>query len=177
MNAPLTLALALGLACTAGCMPTETPAMKLSNDAYEVAVAARFGRMDIVVDTVKPDQREAYIEAHAEWGGPIRIVDLDYGGARIVGPDKAIVLMTVSWQRLDESTLRSTALKQTWMHDDRRWMIAKEERVGGDKGLIRELEEADRAHKLDESAKTKAAVKSPAASEEETLEKANSLSW
>lgn len=168
------------MVCSTGCMPTETPAAKLTNDAYEVAIAARFGRMDIVVDTVKPEQREAYIEAHSEWGGPIRIVDLEYGGARIVGQDRAIVLMNISWQRIDESMLRSTAIKQTWVHTERRWMIDKEERVGGDKGLIRELDSADKAHKMGDSRpaeNAKAADSKPASPEETQLEKATSMSW
>jgi len=122
-----------------GCMPVQLPGEKLNDSANDVVMATRFGRMDLVVSQVQPDKREAYIEAHAEWGGKVRILDIEYGGARIIAPEKAVVLMTVSWQRIDESTLRNTMLKQTWsLADQRGWMIVKEETAGGDKGLIRE---------------------------------------
>jgi len=97
-----------------GCMPPVMPADKLTDSAYTVVEAARFGRMDIVISAVKPDGQAAYAESHAEWGGNIRILDIEYGGAKLTGADKAVVLMTIAWQRLDESILRSTALKQTW---------------------------------------------------------------
>ncbi len=122
----------------AGCMPPQLPAEKLSDTAHEVVMAARFGRMDIVFDSVDGPHREAFIEAHAEWGGKIRILDIEYGGARLVTSDRAVVLMSVAWQRVDESMLRNTSLKQTWRLGEKRWTIMKEEIAGGDQGLIRE---------------------------------------
>jgi len=126
-----------------GCMPPVMPADKLTDSAYTVVEAARFGRMDIVISAVKPDGQAAYAESHAEWGGNIRILDIEYGGAKLTGADKAVVLMTIAWQRLDESILRSTALKQTWQLASERWVIIKEEVSGGDAGLIKEVEETD----------------------------------
>jgi hypothetical protein len=122
-----------------GCMPVQLPGEKLNDSANDVVMATRFGRMDLVISQVQPDKREAYMEAHKDWGGKVRILDIEYGGARIVAPEKAVVLMTVAWQRIDESTLRNTMLKQTWsLADQQGWKIVKEETAGGDIGLIKE---------------------------------------
>jgi hypothetical protein len=122
-----------------GCMPVQLPGEKLNDSANDVVMATRFGRMDLVVSQVQADKRDAYMEAHKEWGGKVRILDIEYGGARIVAPEKAVVLMTVAWQRIDESTLRNTMLKQTWsLAEQTGWKIVKEEIAGGDVGLIKE---------------------------------------
>ncbi|MBL8742284.1 MAG: hypothetical protein JNK04_14345, partial [Myxococcales bacterium] len=78
-----------------GCMPVQLPGEKLNDNANDMVMATRFGRMDLVVSQVQADKREAYVEAHKEWGSKVRILDIEYGGARIVAPEKAIVLMTV----------------------------------------------------------------------------------
>ncbi len=112
------------------------PVEKLTDNAYEVVMAARFGRMDIVTAMVRPDLRAEYAEAHSEWGGRSRILDIEYSGMRLIQSDKAIVAMTVSWQRLDESMLRTTALAQTWERGEGGWLIVDEAFAGGDKGLL-----------------------------------------
>jgi hypothetical protein len=64
---------------------------------------------------------------------------MEYGGARMLGSDKAVVVVNVQWQRIDESILRGTALKQKWVRlENNRWMIDEETVAGGHKGLIRE---------------------------------------
>lgn len=136
---PKLLAVALlGLALGAGCMPPQMPADKLTDSAYSVVEAARFGRMDIVINTVDPTKQEAYADAHAAWGGDIRILDIEYGGARLTAPGKAVVLMNVAWQRLDESFLRNSSIKQTWRLGGDRWMISEEVVASGDKKLLAE---------------------------------------
>lgn len=122
----------------AGCIPPQTPAEKLTDSAYDVVMAARFGRMDLVTAMVRPDLREAYAEAHAEWGGRIRILDIEYGGIRPIPGDRAMVAMTVQWQRLDESILRTTAVAQTWERGEPGWQIVEEQIAAGDKDLLRE---------------------------------------
>lgn len=112
------------------------PVEKLTDNAYEVVMAARFGRMDIVTAMVRPDLRAEYAEAHSSGGGRSRILDIEYSGMRLIQSDKAIVAMTVSWQRLDESMLRTTALAQTWERGEGGWLIVDEAFAGGDKGLL-----------------------------------------
>lgn len=131
------LAAVIVLAST-GCGQSAT--QKLSDTSYDVAMAERFGRLDIVTDQVAPAHRDAFIESHADWGGAIRIVDLDYGGMRLNDERHADVMLTIAWQRFDEFDLRTTKLKQEWVHTKDRWYIASETEVSGDRGL---LDEAD----------------------------------
>jgi hypothetical protein len=128
----LPLAAALG---ALGCSP-QSATQVLSDTSYEVAMAERFGRMDIVLDQVAPTKRDAFAEAHADWGGNIRIVDLEYGGMRLSDPSHADVMLTISWQRLDDPFLKTTTIKQSWFHGEERWVITKEIRVSGDDGLV-----------------------------------------
>jgi hypothetical protein len=118
------------------CNPSSATQV-LTDTAYDVSTAERFGRMDIVFDQVAPAKRDAFVSAHEGWGTAIRIVDLEYGGMRLVDPAHADVSLTVSWQRPDEASLRSTTLKQSWFHADH-WVITGETRVAGDTGLLEE---------------------------------------
>lgn len=137
--------LGLCAASMSACMPPQMPSDKLTDAAYSIVEAARFGRMDIVLNNVHPAKQGAYADAHAEWGGDVRILDIEYGGARILTPEKAIVMMTVAWQRIDESTLRSTALKQTWRLGGERWAIDEEIVASGDARLLKEPEPEDKS--------------------------------
>ncbi|MFO0552502.1 MAG: hypothetical protein U0271_29200 [Polyangiaceae bacterium] len=139
MKRSIPLVFAAALTTLAGCMPPNSPTDKLTETAYDVVMAARFGRMDIVLDSVHPVEREGYSESHVDWGGQVRILDIEYGGARMTGPDTAVVFMTVAWQRLDESFLRSSSIKQTWKRVDR-WLITKEEIAAGDHGLLKKFD-------------------------------------
>ncbi len=125
------------------CVPPRAPGQILNENANDVVIAARFGRMDIVLEAVDPVSRSSYASAHSDWGGRIRILDMEYGGARLVNQDSAVVLVNVSWQRIDESILRGTALKQTWVRRENRWLIQDEVIAAGHKGLIREGDPAD----------------------------------
>lgn len=128
----------LGGALLGGCAQSAT--QKLSDTSYDVAMAERFGRLDIVTDQVAPAYRQAFIDAHADWGGDIRIVDLEYGGMRLNDERNADVMLTVAWQRFDEFSLRTTKLKQKWVHTKERWYIESETEVGGDHGLLDEVD-------------------------------------
>jgi hypothetical protein len=134
--------LRLGIALTAAALPLAacTPnsaTQVLSDTSYNIAMAERFGRMDIVIDQVAPAKRDAFTKAHADWGGLIRIVDLEYQGMRLADPAHADITLIVSWQRLDDASLRETTVKQTWFHGES-WVITKEARVSGDTGLLDE---------------------------------------
>jgi hypothetical protein len=120
-----------------GCAPNSATQV-LSDTSYDVAMAERFGRMDIVLDQVAPKKRDAFTKAHAAWGGDIRIVDLEYGGMRLSDPSHADVTLIIAWQRLDDASLFTTTVKQSWFHGEDHWVITKESRVSGDRGLLDE---------------------------------------
>ncbi len=131
-----TRALALGLLLVAGCINPPSGGERLISDANQVVVAARFGRMDLVLASVKPELRTGFAASHAEWGGKIRILDMEYGGATPLDETKALVAVNVAWSRLDETIVRATSLRQTWEFHEDRWMIIAEEVVDGDPKLL-----------------------------------------
>lgn len=130
-------ALLLGVMLTAvGCISPPSAGERLIADANQVVTAARFGRMDLVVACVKPELRSGFMLSHAEWGGKIRILDMEYNGATPLDDKKAAVAVTVAWSRLDETIVRTTALKQTWEFGEERWQMIGEEVVDGDPKLL-----------------------------------------
>ena len=119
------------------CSPNSATQV-LTDTAWNMAEAERFGRMDIVIDQVAPSKRDDFAAAHAEWGGNIRIVDLEYSGMRVLDPAHADVMLNIAWQRLDDASLRSTTVRQKWFHGETQWVITGETRVSGDDGLLDE---------------------------------------
>ncbi len=129
------LLLGLGLA-VAGCISPPSAGERLVSEANQVVTAARFGRMDLVLACVKPELRSGFLLSHQDWGNKIRILDMEYGGATPLDENKAAVAVSVAWSRLDETVVRSTALRQTWEFGEDRWQIIGEEIVDGDPKLL-----------------------------------------
>lgn len=149
-------ALVAGLIALAGCFSPPNAAQRLSDAAVEMNTATRFGRMDIAMEHVGAAARADFAERHAAWGGGVRVVDLELGGFELTQRDEAEVLVSVAWQRPDESTLRVTRIAQRWRDDRGRWQLIEEERKDGDAGLL-----GERA-----SSKAKAAAPGASASSE-----------
>lgn len=134
-KAPL-LALILGLA---GCYSPAAPMQRLTESAYEMNSATRWGRMDVAMDHVGPDAREAWNKKHAGWGRSVRIVDLEFGGMSLKQKGaEAEVIVTVTWQRLDDPDVRITSIAQRWADLRGKWSLLSEEEKGGDGGLLDE---------------------------------------
>lgn len=129
-------ALVLGISVFAGCVNPPSGGERLIQEANQVVTAARFGRMDLVLACVKPELRTGFAASHAEWGSKIRILDMEYGGATPIDEKKAVVAVNVAWSRLDETIVRSTALRQTWEFGEERWQIIGEEVADGDPKLL-----------------------------------------
>jgi hypothetical protein len=130
-----TACLAAVFALATGCMAPASPAQRLSDSAYDVSSAMRFGRMDIATEHVAADARAEFARKHAAWGRSVRIVDVELADLRLRDKDNADVVLQVSWQRANEADVRWTAVSQTW-HDDRGWRLVKVERSAGDHGLL-----------------------------------------
>ena len=120
-----------------GCLGQDKMS-KLQDAASDYNMATRFGRMDVASELVAPSELEAFAYRHSGWGGAIRVSDLEYGGIHIVDDDTAVVLVTVGWQRPNESILRVTQLSQKWVFGSGGWKLKSETRYSGDVGLIGE---------------------------------------
>lgn len=120
-----------------GCIAPPTATDRLTDAAYEMNMATRFGRMDVALSFIGEKVRKQFVASHAGWGRGIRIADLEFAGVEVPEKEAATVLIHVSWQRIDESTLRTTSIVQRWKdHDDHGWLVVEEKRIAGDAGLI-----------------------------------------
>lgn len=109
---------------------------KLTNAAYDMNTATRFGRMDIAATHVVDYAREDFMARHREWGRDIRIVDVELNGLRMVTTDTAAVTLAVSWHRMSSSTMRTSYVAQKWRSTGEGWQLAIEARASGDPGLF-----------------------------------------
>jgi hypothetical protein len=130
--------LLLGLGLTACVMPPSS-AQRLTESAYDLNTAARFGRMDIALEHVRDTARDEFAQRHAGWGRAVRIVDYDFGGVSMRKDGDADVVVSVQWQRPDESIMRSTDIAQRWTEKRGTWWMISEEERGGDRGLLVDL--------------------------------------
>jgi hypothetical protein len=129
---------ALLVGTMAGCIGNLTPIQRAQDAANEFTTATRFGRMDMALERVSREDREAFVRRHAAWGTTVRIVDCDILGVRLTDREHAEVTLAVSWQRVDESEMRVTHLAQHWRDRKGAWLLDSEERAGGDVGLLGE---------------------------------------
>jgi len=123
----------------AGCAIPPTSAERLAESANDLNTAVRFGRMDIAMDNVKESYRDDYARLHSAWGRALRVVDWEVSGMRMRKDGDADVNVVVTWQRFDETTMRSTALYQRWTPYRTSWSLVTEEERGGDPGLISDI--------------------------------------
>ena len=129
------LALALPFALP-GCFAPPGPAEQLSMSAYDHNMAMRFGRMDVAMSHVAAEAQDGFLQRHAKWGRGIRIVDVELAGMRLLTSESAEVQLTVNWVRVDESTMRSSAILQHWKQGKNNWELDEEIRVGGSPGIF-----------------------------------------
>ena len=136
-----TVALALALLGLAGCIAPTSGTQKLADTAYDMNNATRFGRMDVALEHVAMKSREQFQKEHAGWMRNARIVDIDFNGIQVLKNGDGEVSVTLTWQRSDESTTRTTSLIQRWTETRNVWTMASEE-AKGDDGLLGEKDQA-----------------------------------
>jgi hypothetical protein len=105
--------------------------------AQDLAVDARFGRMELAMERVAPRARDEFAARHKAWGSQIRIADVELSGTHKLNDREIEVLVHVTWYRQDESDLRQTTIRQHWRNING-WQLAQEERADGDTGVLGE---------------------------------------
>jgi len=124
--------LTLLLGCNTSNVAKATVAIRDSN------AHARFGRMIVAAEMVKADQRDKFLERRQLWGSNVQIADSEILGMTMPKKDEAIAFVRVSWYRLEDGELRQTTIKQRWVEVKDDFLLASEERAGGDIGLLGE---------------------------------------
>lgn len=135
--------LLLGLSLSA-CVVPPTSSQRLTESAYDLNTAARFGRMDVALEHVRDTVRDEFTQRHAGWGRSVRVVDIEFGTMAIRKDGDAEVVVTVLWQRLDETTMRSTDIAQRWTEKRSTWWMIAEQERSGDRGLLAEIAKSEK---------------------------------
>lgn len=133
-----TCARALLAASLLGCLGGYSPTERVQEAAQNLNMATRLGRMDIALEGVSGEAREAFAKRRASWGNRLQIVDYEFQGLVMRDKENADVFLAISWHHIDESEMRLTSLVQRWKDHRGSWMLVSEERSGGDEGLLGE---------------------------------------
>jgi len=134
------LCVVAGLAVAASlsaCQP-PTPAQKASDAARQLNMAARWGKMEDAVQRAHADDQADFQKRRAGWHSDIRIVETELAGLNMKDAVHATVQVDVSWNFVDDPTLRVTRLSQEWSDAEGKWVMTSEKRIDGDKGLFGE---------------------------------------
>jgi hypothetical protein len=96
--------------------------------------------MDLALEHTADGARRHFTAHRAQWGGPVRVLDLELSGLSMQDTEHAVVLVDIQWSRMDENTLHSTRIEQTWRGgtEDHGWTLVRERRIAGDLGLFGE---------------------------------------
>ena len=127
-----------GVLTMIGCMNPPSLGARAQEAATEMNMHTRFGRVEVAVESVLPERREAFVKRRRAWGNRVRIADIELAGVRLQGDKDADVLVRVAWYRVDEQELRTTTLEQRWKTSKGEWKLSDEHRADGDLGLIGE---------------------------------------
>lgn len=92
--------------------------------------------MDIAAELLSEKKRSTLSENRVEWGGSLRVVDIEVARLTMQSDEEAQVLVDVTWVRTDESVMRQTRLRQVWKNLDGDWKLEEESRLGGAGGLL-----------------------------------------
>jgi hypothetical protein len=128
--------LAASLLALSACVPPLTPMQRLTDSAYDLNLATRFGRMDIALPYVSAEAQPQFVRHHAAWGNSVRVVDLDLVGIRAMGEDAVVVDLVVTWHPINDMMIRQSQISQRWKLERDDWRMVEEQRAGGDPGLF-----------------------------------------
>jgi hypothetical protein len=121
-------------------MAPPAPSAQLAEVARDTNLAARFGQMEIALKHTSEGAREHFQKHRREWGGAVRVLDFDLTGLSMKDPENATVMVDIQWTRVDDDTLKTTRVEQTFRGStvDTGWSLIRERRVSGDLGLFGE---------------------------------------
>lgn len=127
-------------ACLAlgGCLFQHfSPAQKLTDQAHALNDETRWARIDLATQRVAPEYRAAFLASHRAWGHEVQIADADMTNVVLDGDEEgATSVVTVSWYDRATMEVRSTTVRQHWVHRDGGFLLDDERVVGGDEALL-----------------------------------------
>ena len=135
--------LLLGAWVVLGCNTLAAQRRTVHDEANELNIASRFGRLDVASQLAAPEAQRVFLERRKSWGSEIRVLDLQISHVQVKDQNNAEVTLQVDWTRPNEGLLRSTWLQQTWRSKNQGpWRLESERQVQGDRGLFGEKAKA-----------------------------------
>jgi hypothetical protein len=133
----------LPLVCVAAllsaCPVPPSAAARAQEAAQDLNIDSRFGRNETAIELVAPKARDEFVKHRRGWGTSIRIADVEIAGMHLKDDAAAEVTVKVAWYRAAEEELRVTSVRQKWENlKGSGWVLASEERIDGDVGLLGE---------------------------------------
>ena len=121
------------LFCALGCMtPTQRRQDDLMHDARMWNDDFRWGRWEIVGQSLLPEENALFQERKNLVGDDLVIADYEVTGVRFLeGSRGATVDVTLEWYKKSDPTVRQSTLQQRWEQGAGRWMMVKQRRVRG----------------------------------------------
>ncbi|MDA0629577.1 hypothetical protein PCS76_22460, partial [Acinetobacter baumannii] len=77
------------------------PAQRFSDQVHDLNEAARWGRLDLAIQSVVPAHRASFRAQHARWARDYRVADVDVSGLDMQLPDGSLG-STVAYSWIDE---------------------------------------------------------------------------
>lgn len=124
------------MAGTLGCPSPMSRGARAQDAVQELNEHVRFGRLQVAIERVDPEERERFTRRHSGWGSRVRIADSEIYGIKLTTNDTADVAVRIAWYRPDQQELKLTTLKQKWKDKRGSWLLVGEERMDGAPGLI-----------------------------------------
>jgi hypothetical protein len=133
----LTVALIAG--SVAGCATQADHRRRLMDQAQDLNVASRFGRIDVASQYAMTEAQPTFMQRRRSWGREIQVLDTQISHTQVKDSDDAEVVVQIDWTRATEGLLHTTWVKQEW-HSEARgpWKLQAEQQIEGDKGLFGE---------------------------------------
>lgn len=104
----------------------------------------RWGRIGLAVSRVAPAYQSDFVEARQGWANRLQVAEVEIMQARLDENDseKGTSLVMYSWYGLNDMTVHSSTIKQTWTYDGR-YQLSAEEIIDGDQTLLSESDFSD----------------------------------
>lgn len=127
------------MAVNVGCASQADQRRRLMDQAQELNVASRFGRIDVASQFASAEAQPIFMERRRGWGREIQVLDTQIAHSQVKDPEHAEVIVQIDWTRASEGLLHTTWVKQEWGSTGQGpWKLQGEQQVEGDKGLFGE---------------------------------------
>lgn len=137
--APRGALLVLLVASMAACATQADQRRRLMDQAQDLNVASRFGRVDVASQYAMPEAQPVFLQRRRTWGREIQVLDTQISHSQVKDDTHAEVVVQIDWTRASEGMLRTTWVKQEWSNSGRgAWKLQAEQQIEGDKGLFGE---------------------------------------